>query len=334
MSGGVDSSVTAALLKEAGAHVHGVFIKGWYPPNIPCSWREDRQDAMRVAAHLGIAFTTLDAGKEYKQHVSDYLTSEYRAGRTPNPDIMCNRYVKFGTFYNFAVAHGVDFIATGHYARVQDDMILRGVDPDKDQSYFLFDIEPRVLSRVLFPLGEYTKKQVREMARKYDLPTALKKDSQGICFLGHISIEDFLAAELPLEEGVIETEQGERIGTHGGSLAYTLGERVSVAGAEHPWYVLRKDIDANTLIVSETPASTQCSTIKLSHVNLFREVAYDKRLEAQYRYHGRRIGGSFDASKSEFILSEPLSESLAPGQALVLYKDETLIGGGIIEQCR
>ena len=199
LSGGVDSSVTALLLQKAGAKVQGVFIQGWYPENMPCTWKEDRMDAMRVAAQLQIPFHTLDASREYKKSVIDYLLREYKAGRTPNPDIMCNRDVKFGAFYTFARMHGADFIATGHYARVEDDALLKGVDGDKDQSYFLWAIAKSTLASILFPLGGYTKKEVRDVALKHSLPTAQKKDSQGICFLGNISIEDFLQAEFQPE---------------------------------------------------------------------------------------------------------------------------------------
>jgi tRNA-specific 2-thiouridylase len=229
LSGGVDSAVTAALLQEAGAQVTGVFIKGWYPEGLPCTWAADRRDAMRVAAHLGIPFHTLDASSEYKKAVIDYLIREYGAGRTPNPDIMCNREVKFGAFYEFARSHGADAIATGHYARHEGGALLAGVDETKDQSYFLWAVAPEALAYALFPLGSMRKSEVRASAERLGLPNAAKRDSQGICFLGSVSMEDFLRAELPVAPGEAHDTEGVVVGRHEGALLATLGERVALA---------------------------------------------------------------------------------------------------------
>jgi len=331
LSGGVDSSVTAALLKRAGAEVHGVFIKGWYPPGIPCTWREDRNDAMRVAAHLGIPFTTLDASAEYKKAVIDYLISEYQEGRTPNPDIMCNRYVKFGAFFDHARAQGADLVATGHYARVENGLLARGLDPEKDQSYFLWDIRQEVLPRIMFPLGSYTKSAVRELARSFNLPTAGKRDSQGICFLGSISIDEFLAQEFSLSEGNVVTENGDILGVHTGAAAYTLGERIPIPGSSHSWYVVRKDMHANTLVASAEPRTpSKPDMVQLSSCNIFAPPDAGE-LTAQYRYHGPCITGIFDSTSSVFIPSTPINEPLSPGQSLVLYRGDIVVAGGIIE---
>jgi tRNA-specific 2-thiouridylase len=257
LSGGVDSAVSAALLKEAGAHVTGVFIKGWYPEGLPCTWAEDRREAMRVAARLGIPFETLDASQEYKKAVIDYLIREYAAGRTPNPDIMCNRDVKFGAFYTYAKAHKADYIATGHYARIIHDSavsrLLRGKDSAKDQSYFLWAIPRSVLRDVLFPLGEMEKTAVRAHAARLKLPNATRRDSQGICFLGPVSIEEFLEHEIGLARGKAIDTSGKEVGSHRGAIAFTLGERARLDGEAGPWYVVAKDLAENIITVAHDP---------------------------------------------------------------------------------
>lgn len=331
LSGGVDSAVTAALLKEQGANVRGVFIKGWYPPGMPCSWAEDRRDAMRVAAHLGIPFTTLDASSEYKKSVIDYLLTEYKAGRTPNPDIMCNREVKFGAFYRFAKEHGADYIATGHYARRENGKLLRGIDPSKDQSYFLWAVPQEALAYTLFPLGAYKKDEVRKLAKKYNLPNATKRDSQGICFLGAVSVDDFLKAEIGSETGNAIDEGGKVIGRHDGAVLRTLGERVALRDAPPgPWYVVRKDLQTNTLVVSHEKRVPQEGSLILSSVNELSSLNSSEKLLAQYRYHGPTVSGTFDTKSNRFIPDETLPEAVAAGQSLVLYRGEECVLGGIL----
>ncbi len=331
LSGGVDSAVTAALLKEQGADVVGVFIKGWYPPGMPCTWSEDRKDAMRVAAKLKIPFATLDASEEYKRGVIDYLLSEYRAGRTPNPDVMCNREVKFGAFYRFAKEKGADFIATGHYARTNNGTLLRGVDTAKDQSYFLWAVPKDALQMTLFPLGELKKDATRTLARKYGLPNATKKDSQGICFLGSISVEDFLRSEFGSEPGEAVDAAGEVVGTHNGALLHTLGARIPLENAQPgPWYVVQKDIEKNQLIVSkERNVESSTDSLQLTDTNWL-SGDNDGVLSAQFRYHGPVIEGTLSEDRSQFIPSLPLPEPLASGQSLVLYRGDELLGGGIL----
>ncbi len=332
LSGGVDSAVTAALLKQEGADVYGVFIKGWYPPELPCTWATDRRDAMRVAAALHIPFHTLDASLEYKKSVIDYIISEYGKGRTPNPDIMCNRDVKFGAFYKFAQEHGADFIATGHYAQQLDGSLVRGVDAEKDQSYFLWASSGEALAHTLFPLGGLHKSEVRVLAEGFALPNARKKDSQGICFLGPVSMDDFLRAELTCKPGSALNERGTTVGTHDGVLLYTLGERVTLAdAAPGPWYVLKKDIHANVLIVGkERQTALAPFALTLSHTNWFSSPERATDLVSQFRYHGPKVPGTYDASVQAFIPAEPLTEPVAPGQSLVLYQNDVVIGGGII----
>lgn len=331
LSGGVDSAVTAALLKEQGALITGVFIKGWYPPGMPCTWANDRRDAMRVAARLHIPFVTLDAADEYKRGVIDYLLAEYAAGRTPNPDIMCNREVKFGAFVRFAFKKGADFIATGHYARSSRGKLLRGVDSEKDQSYFLWAVPKEVLAKTLFPLGALHKSETRALAQKFNLPNAAKKDSQGICFLGSISVDDFLIQELGASEGMALSTTGVEVGTHRGAVLHTLGERVSLSGsAPGPWYVVRKDLEKNVLVVSHERETEEHGALTLSQANFFTTPEPHAVLTAQFRYHGPSITGSFKDGHASFVPNEQLPEPVAPGQSLVIYDEDLCIGGGII----
>ncbi|MSR78762.1 MAG: tRNA 2-thiouridine(34) synthase MnmA [Candidatus Taylorbacteria bacterium] len=294
LSGGVDSSVSAALLKEQDYDVTGVFIKVWQPDWIECTWKEDRLDAMRVCAKLGIPFVTLDLSKEYKREVVDYMIEEYRVGRTPNPDVMCNRYVKFGGFYDWAMRQGADYVATGHYARVgyrvegigfskkiknrknytldtNPYTLLAGSDPHKDQSYFLWTLKREQLAHTLFPVGHLEKPDVRKLAKKFGLSTAEKKDSQGLCFLGKIDVKEFLKQFIKPKKGKVLNEDGEVIGSHDGAMFFTLGERHGFRASRldlksgkrsdlgpnaKPYYVVAKDVKKNTLTVSHNPTAS------------------------------------------------------------------------------
>jgi tRNA-specific 2-thiouridylase len=297
LSGGVDSAVSAALLQQAGANVTGVFIKGWYPPGMPCTWAAERRDAMLVAAKLRIPFETLDARAEYKKGVIDYLLAEYRAGRTPNPDVMCNKEVKFGVFYRYAKLAGADAIATGHYR-----------SGEKDQSYFLWAVPKEILDSTVFPVGHFEKEKVRALAKKLELPVAEKKDSQGVCFLGSVSIEEFLKKEL---------------GDDNPALLYTLGQRVS--RPDGPWYVVGKDVEKKEITVSRT-RTTSVQKIAFTDANWFNDSTGE--LEAQYRYRGPRVHGHIEAST--FVTLATLPEMPAPGQSIVFYHNTELVGGGII----
>lgn len=332
LSGGVDSAVTVALLKEAGASVTGVFIKGWYPPGMPCTWASDRRDAMRVAARLQIPFRTLDASEEYKKGVIDYLLSEYKAGRTPNPDVMCNREVKFGAFFKYVMSEGAEYVATGHYARTKEGRLFRGVDEAKDQSYFLWAVPKEVLAKTLFPLGEMKKEATRKLAKKFKLPNATKRDSQGICFLGSISVEDFLRTEFGSEPGKAVDETGKEIGMHQGALLHTLGERVTlINAAPGPWFVVKKDIDTNVLVVSHTPHATpEMSDVRILDTNWISEPRDGEELIAQFRYHGPHLTGLFSGTKDLFKPSVLPTEPVTKGQSLVLYRADECLGGGII----
>lgn len=297
LSGGVDSAVSAALLKRAGARVTGVFIKGWYPPGMPCTWAAERRDAMRVAARLHIPFHTLDASTEYKKSVIDYLIAEYRAGRTPNPDVMCNKEVKFGAFYRYALAEGAEAIATGHYR-----------SGEKDQSYFLWAVPKDILAATVFPVGNYEKERVRMLAKKFNLPVAEKKDSQGVCFLGAVSVKEFLKKEL---------------GDDNPALLHTFGQKVSLPNG--PWYVVGKNVEKKKIIISKTRASV-AQAILFTDANWFSEPM--GVCEAQYRYRGPRMQGYVE--RNRFISAVPFTEIPAPGQSIVFYHSGELVGGGII----
>ncbi len=333
ISGGVDSAVTTALLVRAGAIVTGVFMKGWYPPGMPCTWSEDRRDAMRVAAHLKIPFITLDVVEAYKKGVIDYLISEYSIGNTPNPDIMCNKKVKFGEFVKFAKSNGADYIATGHYAQSINGKLFRGVDIRKDQSYFLWAIQKKTVSITLFPIGNMHKKDVRILAKKFGLPVAEKKDSQGVCFLGDISVEEFLRSQFKPSKGMAVDEKGCVVGEHSGAVLHTIGARISLYNAETgPWYVVQKNMNKNEIVVSKEheQLSGVSNNIFLREENWFDDIS--KVTSAQYRYHGPVINGdvSIENGKYLFTASSGINEHIASGQSLVVYNGEECVGGGII----
>lgn len=343
LSGGVDSSVAAKRLVERGYDVVGVFIKVWQPAFIECNWEAERLDAMRVAAHLGIPFLTCDAEDAYKRHVADYMVEEYRQGRTPNPDVMCNEFVKFGAFYEWAKAHGAEKVATGHYARVQDEGSQHTLhvanDVAKDQTYFLARIAQDALNHALFPIGDSLKSEIREEARRAGLPTHKKADSQGICFLGTIDIREFLSHYVNLSPGVVIDENGTIIGEHSGALLYTLGQRhgfrISCSdGSIGPHYVIARDIDKNTITVSETPhARAPQAPITLSRIHELGS-GVSERMDAVFRYHGKRIPVHFGkrAGKSAILIPETgMEDTPAAGQLAVFYRNDECVGCGVIE---
>jgi len=342
LSGGVDSSVAALRLKERGYEVVGVFIKVWHPDWLVCNWEQERLDAMRVAAHLNIPFLTCDAEAAYRDGVAEYFISEYKAGRTPNPDVMCNKQVKFGAFMEFAKDYKADFIATGHYARrVDGEMgpaLHRGIDPNKDQSYFLWTITREQLAYTLLPVGDTIKDGIRSEAAAAKIPTALKKDSQGICFLGHVDIKDFLSHYTTLIQGPVKDENGTVVGTHNGALLYTLGQRHGLTITTKtfhrvPYYVTGKDIDQNIVYVStEKPVTVNSDTIHLESITLRTPLTSAKTLLAQTRYRQTpfRVTIQSHPDTSLLLTPEQPTELPAAGQSCVLYDDSHCLGGGMI----
>ncbi len=338
LSGGVDSSVAAKRLIDAGYNVVGVFIKVWHPDFFVCNWEQERLDAMRVAAKLGIPFLTCDAEATYRDAVAHYFIESYRAGKTPNPDVMCNKEVKFGAFMNFAKAHGADYIATGHYAQHINDTLVRGIDTGKDQSYFLWTLTPEQLSYTLLPVGNSLKDDIRAEAAAAGLITAEKKDSQGICFLGHVDIPDFLSHYMTLISGDVITTDGMVIGTHRGAFVYTIGQRhgftlTNKDSNRAPHYVIAKDISANTITVSTTaPKEAVRRTILLSSVVLRQSVTTGQVYTAQSRYRQTPFSITIMAVTADTLelQIESETEAVAPGQSCVLYDADVCIGGGMI----
>lgn len=341
LSGGVDSSVAALRLINSGYEVVGVFIKVWQPEFLRCDWETERLDAMRVAASLGIPFLTCDAEAAYKKEVGEYFVNEYLSGRTPNPDVMCNRHVKFGAFWEFAKAHGADSIATGHYAQAVKTEggyeLRRGMDEGKDQTYFLWTLTEEDLLHTLFPIGDTPKEEVRKEAKKAGLPTAGKKDSQGICFLGHVDIPDFLSHFTKLEKGEVRDTSGKVIGEHKGALIYTHGQRhgFTLFGETDasPSYVVAKDLESNTIIVDdEPPIMVENSTIELGSLNLIGDLPEDGLVGISFRYRQSPVSCKV-VRRSDKLVVEFLEKAdrPSPGQSAVLYIDQKCLGGGVIE---
>ena len=381
MSGGVDSSVSAAMLIKQGYNVVGVFIKTWHPSFIACNEEDERIDAMRVAAHLDIPFLTFDFEDVYKKEVADYMISEYKLGRTPNPDVMCNKHVKFGAFLKKALSIGADYVATGHYAREMNfknfgafalgdkrtgdprrlkflnSSLLKGVDPSKDQSYFLWTLKQEQLSKIIFPIGHLEKTEVRKLAKKFKLPVAEKKDSQGICFLGAVDLKDFLKHYIKEKNGKVLNETGEEIGFHNGAVFLTIGERhgftiTKKSPTDGPYYVVAKDVKKNIIIVSQGRGLKNLGAFALGDIGQWTHDAKNfsppylfikntnwisgipkenKKYTAQIRYHGEFLPCRVkvvNKNKTKVFLEKPIL--VDKGQSCVLYDKDVVLGGGII----
>ena len=349
MSGGVDSSVSAALLLEQGYQVEGLFMKNWDEDDGTeyCTAREDLADAQAVCDKLGIKLHTANFAADYWDNVFEHFLEEYQAGRTPNPDILCNREIKFKAFLDYALMLGADLIATGHYTRRADrdgqTLLLRGVDTNKDQSYFLHAVGGEQLARTLFPVGELEKPDVRGIAEKYQLATARKKDSTGICFIGERRFSDFLKRYLPAQPGDIETTDGQVIGRHHGLMYHTIGQRqgLGIGGlqgaSDEPWYVLRKDLERNVLLVGQGnnhpwlfSSGLECSSIYW--VNPV-QITEPLRLTAKVRYRQPDQDCTLEPSGDGWLIrfDEP-QRAVTPGQSVVFYQGEICLGGGVIER--
>lgn len=339
MSGGVDSSLSAALLKEQGYQVTGVYMKNWTRdlPGMQCPWADDLADAKRVAVHLGIPFKVFDFQTEYKQLVVDYMLDEYRAGRTPNPDIMCNQDVKFGLFLKAALKDGADMIATGHYAGSRGSHLLRAADEDKDQTYFLYRITGDAVEHTIFPLAKYkTKAEVRADAAARGLATARKRDSQGICFVGTVGIREFLSQYIETEPGdIIERETGKVLGRHDGAIFYTLGQRHGLnVGGGLPYYVVGKDMAKNEVYVSRNLNSAEffVGQIRLADVHWINDPLHSgDTCQIRVRHRAKLVDAVVDVDSDYIVIKPSESErAIAPGQSIVLYKGEECLGGGIV----
>ena len=389
LSGGVDSAVSAALLLKAGYEVVGVFIKTWHPDFLACNEEEERRDAMRIAAHLNIPFLTFDFENVYKKEVADYMIREYKIGRTPNPDVMCNKHVKFGAFLKKALKMGADYVATGHYAIVKTEssflnglagvgtqrtedlkkrsfqfLLNKGVDFTKDQSYFLWTLKQEQLFKILFPIGNLKKTEVRRLAKKFNLPVAEKKDSQGICFLGAVDLKEFLKHYIKEKKGKVVSVEGDIIGFHNGVVFHTLGERhgftiTKKSPNDKRYYVIGKDVKKNILVVSKGhdlknlrsrvgPLSYwfrgrrrenfSNPVLNLENTNWITKIPDEKKIyTAQIRYHGEFLPCKIkiiSKNEAEVIFTElapglPVKTLVASGQSCVIYDGDICLGGGV-----
>ena len=366
MSGGVDSSVSAILLKKQGYKVIGVYMKNWSRnlPGMKCPWAEDLADAKRVAVDLDIDFEVWDFEKDYKQKVVDYMLAEFKRGRTPNPDIMCNQEIKFKLFYETALSRGVDFIATGHYAQTGPASVLsRAVDENKDQTYFLYRISDEALAHTLFPIGHLTKPEVKRIATEHDLANAHKKESMGVCFVGEVGMKDFLKEYIDIKPGEIrEQETNQLLGHHEGTIFYTIGQRHGLyIGGGLPYYVVAKDLAKNILYVSKDlnhpalwttelalediivrdeevissfsgrssgPSSRASSLRPRRNCGCPSKDDITSSLTVRLRHRAPLIPCKFDGYK--VLFDEPIKRP-ASGQSAVLYSNKTCLGGGIIK---
>lgn len=350
MSGGVDSSVAAMLLKQQGCDVIGIFMKNWDDTDELgyCTAEEDAEDVRRVCSQLDIPCYTVNFEKQYYEKVFEYFLDEYRKGRTPNPDVMCNREIKFGEFLDKALDLGADYLATGHYAqldRSEDGRVrlLRGADRNKDQTYFLNALTQEQLGKALFPIGHLTKQQVRQLALDAGLATARKKDSTGICFIGERNFKEFLSRYLPARPGEMRTPEGELKGMHHGLMYYTLGQRqglgIGGSGNGKPWFVADKDLENNVLIVVQGEDHPLLYSVSLvaGGVNWIdgreMEVGRSIRCTAKFRYRqpdqGVRVT-RMDADRWLVEFDEP-QKAVTPGQAVVFYDGDECLGGGTID---
>lgn len=334
MSGGVDSSVAAALLQERGFAVTGVFLKPWQPEGVRCLWEEDRADALRVATRLGIPFETWDVAEEYGKRVGKVMLDAYARGETPNPDVLCNQEIKFGIFYDQARARGADAIATGHYARIEEKngifSLHTGRDAQKDQSYFLWTLRQDQLPHVIFPIGDMQKRDVRVFAKERGLGTHDKKDSQGVCFIGAFDMHDFLQRHIPTQRGPILDESGAQIGMHDGVQLYTIGQRhgLALGGQKTPLYVVSKDVVHNAITVGPREHA-QASRITMTDIHwLDTAPSFPVSCEVRIRYRAPVTTCSVYADGT-CIFTQP-QQGVAVGQSAVLYRDSRVLGGGII----
>jgi tRNA-specific 2-thiouridylase len=349
MSGGVDSSVAALLLKQQGFVVEGLFMKNWDEDDGSeyCTAIQDLQDAQQVCDKMGIPLHTANFAADYWDNVFEHFLAEYKAGRTPNPDILCNREIKFKVFLEYAEMQGAKYIATGHYVRRGNTKgqasLLKGLDNNKDQSYFLHAVEEKALSRSLFPVGELDKTEVRKIAQDNGFVTSKKKDSTGICFIGERRFNDFLKQYLPAQPGRMVTPEGVDMGQHQGLMFYTLGQRQGLGiggvknGSDEPWFSLKKDLDNNVLIVgqgTEHPLlfNDNLSATDIHWINGAPESGYQCQAKTRYRQPDQACNITLDKSGSCHVLFEQPQRAITPGQSVVFYQNDLCLGGGVIDK--
>ncbi len=348
LSGGVDSSVSALLLQQQGYEVEGLFMKNWDEDDgtAYCTAKDDLADAQAVADKLGIKLHQANFSAEYWDNVFEHFLQEYKAGRTPNPDVLCNKEIKFKAFLDYALFLGADYIATGHYTRrnaLPDGRVqlLKGLDTNKDQSYFLHAVSGKEISKALFPIGELEKPTVREIAKRHDLITANKKDSTGICFIGERRFKDFLNQYIPAQPGDIYTDEGECIGQHHGLMFYTLGQRqgIGIGGvqnhAEAPWYVIDKDLTQNRLIVGQGNDHPRLFTdsLALTHIDWVTDaplMPFTGKAKTRYRQDDQACTITQKDGTYHVTFEEP-QRAVTPGQSVVFYERDICLGGGVIE---
>lgn len=345
MSGGVDSSVAALLLKEAGYDVIGIFMKNWDEQDESgvCTADADFDDVRRVCDQIGIPYYTVNFEREYWDRVFTYFLEEYKRGRTPNPDVLCNKEIKFRAFLEKALDLEADYLATGHYAQIGCEdgryTLLRGADGSKDQSYFLYTLGQRQLARTLFPIGHLTKQEVREKAKRAKLATAEKRDSTGICFIGERDFKEFLSRYLPAQPGEIRTVDGDLKGYHEGLMYHTLGQRkgLGIGGAGEPWFVVGKDLDTNTLVVAQGKDHPALYTgaLRAADLSWVRGEPPAERFECtakfRYRQPDQRVTVQL-AGDGAVVEFHSRQRAITPGQAAVFYSGEECLGGGTIEE--
>ena len=348
MSGGVDSSVAAILLKEQGYEVIGVFMKNWdeEDENGVCMADEDYKDVVSVAEQLGIPYYSINFVKEYWERVFEYFLSEYRLARTPNPDVMCNKEIKFKAFLEYAEKLGAAYIATGHYARLIEDkngqkIMLKGIDDNKDQTYFLSGLTQKQLEKVLFPLGDYKKSEIREIAQKYDLKTANKKDSTGICFIGERNFNEFLSKYIPAQKGNIVDINGKQLGIHNGLMYYTIGQRKGIGlgnskdGTGEPYFVVDKKLETNELVVAQGDDKLLYSKALIANnFNFINSIEFPFECGVKFRYRQKDVKAIITKINDEeyrIDFEEP-QRAVTLGQIAVIYNGDICLGGGIIDK--
>jgi tRNA-specific 2-thiouridylase len=338
MSGGVDSSVAAYLLQKKGYKVIGLFMKNWEEDHESCTAAEDYQDVVQVATHLKIPFYAVNFAKEYRERVFADFLAESKKGVTPNPDILCNREIKFSVLFDKALELGADYLATGHYARTSSGLLYKGLDPAKDQSYFLYTLRKPLLEKVLFPIGELIKGDVRAIAKEAGLATYQKKDSTGLCFIGERNFREFLSHHLAFKPGPLVDDKGKKVGEHVGYPFYTIGQRkgLNIGGPGEAWFVVDKDPASNTVIVAQGEnhprlfhSSLVAST--LSWVEDPPSAPFEARAKVRYRQSDQECLVEKIESGQAYVTFKQPQRAITPGQSIVLYHEDKCLGGGIIQ---